>query len=236
MLLLQPLRVSFSRVWLSWKQECSTLSQILLLKIWAKRGVFRCRLVKLHEEGYSEGKYLKNWSSVKTAIHQWYLPPLLHGPIEVRFCKGISHNFHGMCKPMFSGRFVGSETKLITETTFKVDVLASAPVSNKSGQFFLLKVVGERTPIFFILWSSLGLVTMGPPALLKSWKLPNVLNLVTAWWIAVLLNFSFSDICLSEYPFSCNIILFDLSTPDKTTFLSIFSAAKLGIILNILAS
>jgi len=52
---------------------------------------------------------------------------------------------------MFSGRFVGSETKLITETTFKVDVLASAPVSNKSGQFFLLKVVGERTPIFFIL-------------------------------------------------------------------------------------
>jgi len=34
------------------------------------------------------------------------------------------------------------------------------------------------------------------------------------WWIEVLLNFSFSDICLSEYPSSCNAI--NLSTPDNT--------------------
>ena len=52
-------------------------------------------------------------------------------------------------------------------------------------------------------------------------------------WIAVLLNFSFSDILLFEYPSSCNVIIFYLSTPD---FLSIFSAVKLATIFTILIS
>jgi len=34
--------VSFSTIWLSCKQECSKLSRVLLLKLWAKKGVFRC--------------------------------------------------------------------------------------------------------------------------------------------------------------------------------------------------
>jgi len=38
MLLLPPFWVSFLTIWLSWNQECSKLSQVLLLKIWAKNG------------------------------------------------------------------------------------------------------------------------------------------------------------------------------------------------------
>ena len=45
---------------------------------------------------------------------------------------------------------------------------------------------GECITIFFIMWSSLWLVTLGLPALLKSWKLLNVVNLAIAWWLAVL--------------------------------------------------
>jgi len=41
MLQLQHSGVSFLMIWLSWKQECSKLSQVLLLKIWAKKGVSR---------------------------------------------------------------------------------------------------------------------------------------------------------------------------------------------------
>jgi len=79
MLLLQPLRMSFL-IWSSWKQECSKLSQALLLKICTKReygqkrglsGVDRSKII-LHEWGHS-GRQISenlNWSSVKTAVHQ----------------------------------------------------------------------------------------------------------------------------------------------------------------------
>jgi len=48
MLLLQPLVVSLLTIWLSWKQEYSKLSQALLLKMWAKKGAFRCGQVKYY--------------------------------------------------------------------------------------------------------------------------------------------------------------------------------------------
>jgi len=56
-------------------------------------------------------------------------------------------------------------------------------VINKADQIFLLEVMGERTTILFVMWSSLWLVTLGLQALCTSWKLQNVLNLMTGWWI-----------------------------------------------------
>jgi len=46
MLLLQPFKSCSYYNRLSWKQECSKLSQVLLLKIWARKGVIRCGQVK----------------------------------------------------------------------------------------------------------------------------------------------------------------------------------------------
>jgi len=73
MLLLQPLVVSLFTIWLSWKQEYSKLSQALLLKMWAKKGCFQVWTGKIllycMKRGTKKGKYLMNWSSVKTAIH-----------------------------------------------------------------------------------------------------------------------------------------------------------------------
>ena len=111
-----------------------------------------------------------------------------------------------------------------------VDVLTSAPVSNKSDRIFLLEMVGEQTTIFFIMWSSLWLVTLDLPALCKSWIPPNVWNLMMAWWIAALLNFSFLEICLSEHHFHTRKFL--TSKQLITLFLSMFLAAKLATILN----
>ena len=80
------------------------------------------------------------------------------------------------------------------------------------------------------MWSYLWLVTLGLPALIKSWKLPNVLNLLTAWSTAVLLNLSSLNNGLSEYPSSCNVTNFDLFAIDNP-FLPMFSAAELATIL-----
>jgi len=62
MLLLQPLRVSFLMIWLSWKWECSKLSQVLLLKIWAKKGAIRSGQVK---------NYYVAWRRVLRKVNIW---------------------------------------------------------------------------------------------------------------------------------------------------------------------
>ena len=69
-------------------------------------------------------------------------------------------------------------------------------------------VLGERTDIVFIKWSSIWLTILGLPTLCKSWK-QQFFNLTTGWWTEVLLNFNFTDICLSGNHSSCNVMFFN---------------------------
>ena len=204
MVLLQPLEVRFLTIWLSCQchNRSKNVQNYRKFYFW-KYGQKQCfqvwtgqKLLYCMKRGTQKGKYLKNWSSVKTAIHQQYLPPLLSGPVEVRLCKGISLSFHGRCKPSFCGKFVGSEPKLITETTYQGRCLTSAPVSNKSDQIFSSKVVSKRTTIFFLMWSSLWLVTLGLLVPLKSWKLRLEsgncrLHYLQSCWTSVCQRFTF---------------------------------------------
>jgi len=71
MLLLQPLGVNFLMIWLSSKQECSKLSQVLLLQIRAKKGVIKCRQVKNYYIAWRGVRQISDKLKFsKTLIHQ----------------------------------------------------------------------------------------------------------------------------------------------------------------------
>jgi len=113
--------------------------------------------------------------------------------------------------------------------------VTSASVSNKSDQILLLKVASKRNTIFFIMWSSLWLVTLGtsPAQVLKSTK-----HLESGDF---LMDYSLAELKFVRYlPFWVPLFMQYNNTyltysHLKTPFFPIFSAAKLVTILNVLA-
>jgi len=69
--------MSFSTIWLSWKQEYSKLLQISLLKTWAKRQLSVMERLKiLHEEEYSEKQISEKLKFIQDV---WWFSELAQG-------------------------------------------------------------------------------------------------------------------------------------------------------------
>jgi len=110
-----------------------------------------------------------------------------------------------------------------------VDVLPSAPVSNKCGRIFLLEVVGECTTIFFTLTGNLG--PTRPVQVQKTNKRLESGNCLMDCSLAELQFFGNS---VSQCLTSCNVRIFDLSTTDNCFFCPCFQHQNFAITLIIL--
>ena len=111
--------------------------------------------------------------------------------------------------------------KSLTKRLHTVVAEMSVPLARSAERIFFEELIGDRTVIHFIRWSSPGVVFQGCPDCFLSEYVPKSLKFMRALCTAGLLHFSQLFICRSEYPSFCKITICALLTSDRDALLPI---------------